>query len=239
MSVLEILQTSGMTKAEAKIYLSLTKSGAARAGKIIQNTGLQSSVVHNALNKLLEKGFIAFVLEGSIREYHALDPSVIEEHMESKRLDFHKIIPNLKKLRKQREFTTAEVYRGYKGILSAMMFMAKDAKKGERYKYFAASDFFLSEISIDFFLKADLIRKDKGISLKGIASSKSKKLQVYKGSEIRYTQQSIPPAMNIFRDRVLLINLTHKPTGILICSEEIAHQYHEMWDAIWKSSTKR
>ena len=69
----------------------------------------------------------------------------------------------------------------------------------------------------------------------GIAQTSEKNiLKNYKNSTIRYTKTDIPPAMNIYNGKVLIISLSEKPTGILIESEEIARQYHKLWDSIWK-----
>lgn len=226
----------GLTNAESKIYLSLLKLGKSKAGKIIKSTGLQSSVVHNGLNMLLEKGFIGYIVIGSVREYHALDPKIIEDYLESKKLEFHKTIPYFKSLQTIKDFSSAEIYEGYAGILSAMLIMVSEAKRGEVFKYFAASEELLTDASLQFFARADLIRKEKGVKIKGIAPAANKKLKEYHHSEIKFTNQYIPPAMNIFNDKVLIISLENKPSAILITSRDISNQFHLLWNSIWKMS---
>ena len=63
-----LLQEIGFTKAEATVYLNLLKLGKTKSGSIIKLSGLQSSVVHNALNTLIDKGFVSYVLEGKIKD---------------------------------------------------------------------------------------------------------------------------------------------------------------------------
>lgn len=53
-----ILENIGFSKSEAVVYLALLKVGQTKSGKIIKITGLQSSVVHNALNTLEEKDLL-------------------------------------------------------------------------------------------------------------------------------------------------------------------------------------
>jgi len=187
----------------------------------------------------MEKGFISYVLLGGIKEYKALDPKIIEKYIDSKKTEFRKILPELKKIRFKYEFSSAEVYEGYKGILNAMLAMTSNAKKGEIYKYFAASPEVLSEQAIMFFSKADLIRGEKGLKIRGIANiSNKKKLGDYGYSKVKYTNQEIPPAMNIFRDYVLILSLSKNPSAVLIKSKEISRQYHQLWDSVWKSAGK-
>ncbi len=59
-----ILEDIGLTSSEIKIYLALLELGIGTAGPIMRKTGLQNSVVHATLPKLVEKGFISFVKKG-------------------------------------------------------------------------------------------------------------------------------------------------------------------------------
>jgi sugar-specific transcriptional regulator TrmB len=239
MNIDETLRNIGFTAAESKVYLCLLRQGRSRAGKIIKSTSMQSSVIHNTLNTMLEKGFITYIYVSSIKEYSALDPMVISQYIDAKKTAYQNILPALKSMRSPSTFDTAEVYEGYAGILNAMLTLVQDAKKGEVYKYFAASHTILTPEALQFFAKADIIRKENRILLRGIASQDNTQLKAYDYSEIRFTHQSIPPGMNIFHDRVLFMSLGHKPTGILIHSAEIAREYHMLWDALWKSAKKK
>ncbi|MBS3075661.1 hypothetical protein J4429_04345 [Candidatus Pacearchaeota archaeon] len=49
---------------EIKVYINLLELGSSNAGTIIEKSGLQNSVVHRALNSLIEKALINFILEG-------------------------------------------------------------------------------------------------------------------------------------------------------------------------------
>ena len=51
----QILTDIGLTQAEIKVYLSLLELGTSTAGPIIENSGLQSSVVFMTLTKLIKK----------------------------------------------------------------------------------------------------------------------------------------------------------------------------------------
>ena len=62
----------GLTNAEIKVYMALLGLGIAGAGHIIEKSGLQSSVVHNTLNNLINKGFISFTLKGKKVKNEAL-----------------------------------------------------------------------------------------------------------------------------------------------------------------------
>ena len=53
-----VLEEIGLTSGEAKVYLALLELGPSKAGGILRKSGLQNSVVHLCLNKLIEKGMV-------------------------------------------------------------------------------------------------------------------------------------------------------------------------------------
>jgi HTH-type transcriptional regulator, sugar sensing transcriptional regulator len=229
-----VLQDIGFTKAEAKVYLTLQKSGETKAGKIIQQTGLQSSVVHNALNNLREKGFISHILVGNVKHYNPLKPGLIKEYIDNKGREFERIIPSIESLKKDSgNSPTAEVFTGIRGLIAATNKMIEDADSKEVFMYFAVDEKQSTTQTIEFFEKIDIIKKEKGIKIRGIASKKNVSLKTYSKSEIRFTNQDIPSAMNIYKDKILFYSFENKPTGILVESVEIANQYKRLWENLW------
>jgi len=238
---LDVLQEVGLSKAEALVYLTLLKLGKTHSGKVIKLSGLQSSVVHNALNTLIEKGFVAYSLEGKIKNYSALDPKIIQESIEAKKQSYKQILPELQLIQEKskQEVTTVEVYEGYKGLLTATLELIENSKKSDIFRYFAANEAVISEEALNFFQKVDMFKKEKGIIVRGIGDEKARnKLKKYTNSEIRYVKQKIPPAMNIFKNGILIISLLDKPVAILIKSNEIAAQYNQLWEEMWHIAKK-
>ena len=68
-----VLKEVGLTEAQIKVYVSLLELGQVTSGKIIKKSGLQNSVVYNALNQLMEKGLVSFVSKGK-RKYFSATP---------------------------------------------------------------------------------------------------------------------------------------------------------------------
>ena len=84
MDIEKSLALVGLTPSEVKIYLSLLKLGSSKAGKVIQYAGLQSSVVYNGINRLIELGLVAHVNAGKQRIFSASDPRIITELMQER-----------------------------------------------------------------------------------------------------------------------------------------------------------
>lgn len=234
MEYTEILESVGFSRSEAIVYVALLKIGKTKSGKIIQITELQSSVVHNALNTLIDKGFVTYIIEGKIKHYCSVNPSRIQKYIQAKKNAYDKILPELSNLQKDAQTLNVEIYEGYKGLYIASLDMLENYHRGSVYKYFAADESLLDKNALEFFSKIDLIKKDYHIKVVGIAEKKSKsKLSNYSSSRIKFISQKIPSAMNIFQDKVLIISFGVKPVGILIRSKEIANQYHKLWDSLW------
>ena len=58
---ISILEDLGLTRGEVKVYIALLEIGSSSVGQIIEKSGLQNSVVHRALNSLIEKGLISYI----------------------------------------------------------------------------------------------------------------------------------------------------------------------------------
>src|SRR3989344_9357420 len=110
----KILEDLGFTNAEIKVYFSLLELGLTAVGPIIKKSGLQSSVVHTTLHKLIGRGFISFVKKGKIKHYQATDPRNIISFIEEKKEKFEKILPQLIAKQQGREKQEAGIFEGIK-----------------------------------------------------------------------------------------------------------------------------
>ena len=97
---IEILEDLGLTQSEIKTYLTLLELGSSTAGPILEKSNLQNSVVHRALNSLIEKSLITYVLEGNRKIYQATDPENFNLFIDEKKRKFQEILPELKEKQK-------------------------------------------------------------------------------------------------------------------------------------------
>jgi sugar-specific transcriptional regulator TrmB len=114
---LEVLEDLGLTKSEIKTYMTLLEIGSTTAGTILEKSGLQNSVMHRALNSLIEKGIVNYVLEGRRKLYQASEPEYFNKFIDEKKRKFNDILPELKK---REGFAikneSATIYKGKRGI---------------------------------------------------------------------------------------------------------------------------
>lgn len=112
-----VLHDLGLTNAEISIYMALLELGTATAGPIREKSGLQNSVVHRALNSLINKSLINYVLEGRRKLYQATDPENFFNFIDDKKKRFEQILPELKKKQRfAKEKEKATLFKGIRGI---------------------------------------------------------------------------------------------------------------------------
>ncbi|MEK6887843.1 MAG: helix-turn-helix domain-containing protein, partial [Candidatus Aenigmatarchaeota archaeon] len=120
----EKLEKVGLSKAEAKLYISLTKLGSSSTGSIIKETGLRKSTVYECLNRLLEKGVVSYIVKNNIKFFEATDPDRLvdfiddrKRELEENKSDIKKILPQLKSLRNPlKPHAEAHVFLGVEGF---------------------------------------------------------------------------------------------------------------------------
>lgn len=112
-----ILQDLGLTQAEIRAYVCLLQTGSSTAGLLLQKSGMPNSVLHRALNSLIEKGLISFIMEGKRKVYSAAEPESFYGFIEEKKRRFAQVLPQLKERQAgQRGEAGATVYKGKRGI---------------------------------------------------------------------------------------------------------------------------
>ena len=131
----QILEDIGLTNSEIKAYMALLELGSSSAGTILEKSGLQNSVLHRALNTLIEKGIITYILEGKKKIYQATDPGNFVQFIEDKKTRFEQVLPELRNIQvfaKQR--TRAEIFKGKRGLNELYINLLKSG--GKEYNTF-------------------------------------------------------------------------------------------------------
>jgi len=125
----KVLEEVGLSKNEAKIYLALLDLGSATAGKIAEKTGIHRSNVYDALERLLEKGIVTYIIKKDTKYYQATDPENLLNMIKEKEIHLTQILPELKlaqQLSKPRP--SAEILEGSLGLKTAFYDLLKYKK---------------------------------------------------------------------------------------------------------------
>jgi len=234
------LTNLGLTDGEAKVYLSLLKLGSVTVGQIVKNAKVAYSNIYEILERLLGKGLVSFIIKEKTKYFQAVSPSRLNEFLEKRENDIkeqkanlNKILPELEKLQNQATRQEAEIFTGIKGIKTAYERLLKEAEetRAEWLFFFAESE---SEQADEFYFSS--YPRFKHISAKGIATKDYKKSKFIKQSHFKmeYVDFPVPGNIDILNDKLLFITWSKNPLAILIQSEDMAKNFKEYFNSVWK-----
>ncbi len=231
-----ILEDIGLTHAEIKIYLALNELGLCTAGPILDRTGLQNSVVHMTLHKLVEKGFVSYIIKGKTRYYRATSPQNVLKFIDDKRKRFEQIIPELLVQQQPQEKQEAEIYQGFTGFKNMLYEFISDGKQGDEFLFFVfyAKDKALLEKAHTFYREYEKERKERGFIIKGIVTPET--VPYMKGrdmSTLLIVDFPIPTNISIFHDKVIFTLWEDNMVSYMIHSRQLADSFRQYFYSIW------
>jgi sugar-specific transcriptional regulator TrmB len=246
------LEKLGLTRNEAVVYLALLKLGTTTSKAVIEKTLLHRQLVYDALDSLIEKGLVSFVIEANKKHFQTTNPKNFLEIFEKKENELkqqkHNFLESLKEINKIKEQYSEKqevsVYQGKKGIRNLLLEMIEEKKemmtlatsdmKAEAYAYHV-------QFNLPQFHQLRLQYK---LPLK-ILFSEDLKERAKELSKLKYTEVRILPkeftsnsSTNICSDKVYIIMWGSQPFGILIKSSEIAKSQKKYFDLLWKMARK-
>jgi len=237
-----ILEDLGLTQAEIKVYIALLELGSSTAGAILDKSSLQNSVVHRALNSLIEKGLISFILEGKRKVYQATNPENFHDFIESKKKRFDEILPELQ--RKQQIFkklTYAEVFKGKKGI--NQMYMTLLNSRGKEYNTFGGGSQVTYDVMGDaWWYSLHTKRIAKKILCRQVFDETIRefgdKLNKRPITNIRFLPKEYAQLQEtaIIGDFVGIAIFTENPYGVLIKDKVVAEGYRKQFEILWRKA---
>jgi|SRR3989344_785154 len=234
------LEGIGLSKNEINVFLVMLRIGESKAGAIISKAGLQSSAAYNAINSLIDKGLVSYIKKGQIKHFKATSPDVIADYLDTKKQEYLKVLPELKKLMKE-EIEGVEFYKSFRGIKTLVSELMKESKKEDIYRFFSIEDPKEYEKATEkVYQPQKVIRNKIGITTKGIYSEKIRHLT--KGRSITYKKYldfPLPPNTQILNDKVAIISWKgEQPSGILIRSKSISDNYIAFFEHMWRIAKK-
>jgi len=238
----KILEDLGLTQAEIKVYICLLEIGSSSAGKLLEKSGLQNSVIHRALNSLIEMGLIGFILEGKKRVYQASDPENFHNFIEDKKTRFDAILPELKKKQNSaKESQEATIYRGARGVKE--VYNKLISAKGNTYYTFGGGKRVTFDVMGELWWKSlHTKRIANGIQSKQIFDDTIKDfgLELSKRplTEIRFLPQTFEQLTEtiIIGDYVAIVIFTGNPYALLIKDKAVAESYLKTFNLMWKKA---
>src|SRR3989344_6145411 len=220
-SMHEKLIRVGLTKTEAKIYVMLLDITKAQAGVLSRKTGIHRRSMYDALDRLIEKGLVSYIVENGKRYYIAADPKRVQELIDEQREDVYQVLPLLQaKFREHKDKQETMFYRGKEGIKTIF---EDQLATGKGIDVIGASEQ-AEEILPYYFFHYKKRRVQKKLLIRAIYGGKSKS-SLPSLVEARYLPSSFSTLVStyIYGPKVaIVIWLVHDPVAIVIQQPDVS-----------------
>lgn len=237
------LKDLGMTSNEVEIYLTLLTNGELSVNEIGSKAGLHRQVCYDALERLLEKGFVSYIIQHNKKYFKPLNPEKILDYLESKKQEVTDVLPELQQIFfKEQEETQVEVLKG-KSVIKTMLNDIIRTLKELQQPLFALG------IDETKYLQTDSIAIQQYISqLK--KHNLNEKLITYEGatdiysgkqSEYRFIPKELfnPNTTHIYGDKIAIIIWGTPIHGIIIKNKQVADANRKYFQMLWGIAKKK
>ncbi len=248
---IETVMSIGLTKGEAKVYLTLLKVGNTTSGRIINESRVSRSKVYDVLERLKQKGLAIEVIKENVKYFEATDPKRILEYLQIKKEEIQnkieksqKLVNDLNKLKSLHiEKQEARVYTGVEGLKTVYNEILEELEKGEEYLAFGIGKVEIQREEISSFFKNFHVRRASNKVKARIIMQRETKKEMANFSELKYyqyrfTDVKIPTNIAIWKDNILHSVWEDNPLAFVIKSKQVAEKYKRYFDDVWKSSKK-
>jgi HTH-type transcriptional regulator, sugar sensing transcriptional regulator len=233
----ETLKGLGLTKNEVEVYLALLNSGEAGVNEVAANSGLHRQVCYDALDRLVEKGFISYVSKDSKKVFKALDPKRILDYLDQKKDEVEGIMPELtEKHKAPKDTTDVEVVKGSRVVRTLYSDIFKVIKKTK-------DPLLVMGIEEEKFIEFDKITMNQYIN-KLRKNKLKERLLVVKGtkefegdqSEYRYIPDIFPNStpVHIYGNTVACLIWGNPTYCIIVRNAQIAESARNYFNLVWK-----
>ncbi len=191
----EKLINLGLSRNEATIYLFLLKNPHITTGPIIKETGISNSRVYESLNSLISKGLVTYVVQKNGKYFDASSPEKFIEKEEERRKLIEDLVPDLKKLKTEKEFrTNTAVFESFEGFKTAFKKIINDCPDEETIYILGFSEQQYSNESLRIFLtNMNLKSQQKKQKLKILLDSSVKESLGKDREKEKYTEVKYMP----------------------------------------------
>ena len=232
-----ILAEIGLSKNEAKVFVTLLDLGSSTAGKVAEKSNVHRTNVYDALERLIVKGLVAYVIKGKIKLFEATDPKILMSILKEKENKLQNIMPQLllsQQLAKDK--SEAHIYQGVVAVRNILNHFLEIGQP--RYTYGVPKK--SSEMITKCFLENYHRRRSQAkIPMKLIYNSDAKERikwlnkQPYTESRYLSPECDSPVSTTVCGDEVVMTLYDDTPLIIQIKNAKIAQAYKKYFDVLW------
>jgi sugar-specific transcriptional regulator TrmB len=237
-----VLRDLGLTNNEVEVYLTLLKQGAVTANTVAERSGLHRQAVYDALDRLMEKGFVSFVITNSKKHFQAIHPTRIVDFIQRKEENFKKILPDLLTITNTPdEDTSVEVFRGKGSIRSLYAHIIntfKNMKRGKEVLIAGADEKVL--LKEDKTALEQHIRRLRALKCTERVLVREGDRTFVEGPQTTYRwvpKEAFSPTPFLVYGNSLATVVIGNPNYVIITTnKKVAEAYRKQFGALWKIS---
>lgn len=238
-SIIKTLESAGLTKNEAIVYMDLVRTGKSSALEISKRTGLHRSNTYDFLESLLKKGVVDLSIENEKKFFYPINPKDLLDYHKQKGDELKNIIPKLEEIQNKpqedRKVTLSE------GINSVKSIIMNQLECKEPIYVYGSSKEPLEVLGGGFLEEFHKQRIKRKILLKRIHSigsiKRAKELNSLEYTEARYLPLSSSKiSINICGNKVSIFVWDMPVSAIVIESKAIAESYRNNFELLWSEA---
>jgi predicted transcriptional regulator len=231
------LRGLGLTENEVDVYLALLRLEDAGISKITNQTGLHRQVCYDVLDRLMEKGFVSYVLKNGKKHFNSLEPKKIIDLIDKRKEGLENILPVLMKMTSEKEKgVSVELVKG-KSVLKTIyndIFRVMRKTKKPMYAMGITENKFLDFDPVTINQHIRLLKKHR---MKEYLLSKQSAKYFFGGKQSNYRllpdHMFNPNPTHVYGNRVAIIIWGNPVYGILIKSKQMANAYKKYFKLLW------
>ncbi len=244
------LKEAGLTNGEIRVYLALLGLGSSTIGPILEKSGITRSIIYRILEKLIKKGLVSYITKEKTKHYQAAPPNNLLDYIESREKQLHQnknkiqeMIPQLILKQKLAKKSEANIYEGFRGLMTAYDNRYQKLKSGDEVVLYG-----LPQSQPEFHhaywkkanVKLDKLRiKSRLLYHPDVTDENLKNRNSYKLCEARRMplKMETPSWVMIYKDVTLIaIPQGNMPFAFEITSQQVADSFKNYFEWFWKQS---
>ena len=241
------LEKIGLNSNEARVYLDLLRKGKATASELVKSLGTHRSIVYDNLEKLIEKGIVSFIIDGTKKRFIAEKHDALISFLENQKEKIdnsieltHKLIPEINKIVDTNESNEdATIFRGIKGIKKILY----EVIKSKEYWCIGLTNESVKMLGETFWINYTLKRRKNSCKenillnpdFEDVFGIKDDSISKYRRLPEDFKQ--VTETM-IFGNKAAIIVYGKNPLGLLIQDSQMSKMFKNQFDFLWKIAKK-
>lgn len=236
MDLNKLLEKIGLSEKEAKVYLALLEKGDSTATQISELTILDRTLMYQLTNKLIERGFVSYVMKEGVRYFSAADPEILIRDLQEKERELKDALPIFKaRQNTAKNKASAGIYLGRKGVYAMLKLIVS-----QNEPYYCLGG--MGEVCMKFEAEAAAAVRDAEKSkVKGkILARKNEKLFLSKYEDLRFLPKQLlsSTSMMMVGTKTVVFIWSDPSHAILIDNEEFTKNNLSTFNYLWDIAEK-